>query len=90
MLLIPGESSKHVDRNDYDIICEDIVLLYAMYDCPFVLLGDFNSRTATLNDFASQTDMAAFLKNHGINTERYNCDKKGMQTVLTSSNYVMI
>ena len=73
---IPGENSIHVDKNDYDVICEDIVLLYSMYDCPFVLLGDFNSRTSTLNDFSSQTDIVSFLEKSGITTERYNCDKK--------------
>ena len=33
---IPGESSIHVDRNDYDIICEDIVLMYAILNLIFV------------------------------------------------------
>ena len=63
---IPGESSKHVDKSDYDIISEDIVTLYAMYNCPFVLLGDFNSRTSTLNDFSSQPEIVCFLEKAGI------------------------
>ena len=73
---IPGESSKHVDKSDYDIISEDIVTLYAMYNCPFVLLGDFNSRTSTLNDFSSQPEIVCFLEKAGITTCRYNFDKK--------------
>ena len=73
---IPGEHSTHLDKSDYDIISEDIVSMYYIYDCPFILLGDFNSRTACLDDFFSQNETVALFQNTGILTDRYNCDKK--------------
>jgi hypothetical protein len=73
---IPGESSKYADKNDYDIISEDIVYLHSIYRCPFILIGDFNSRTGSLNDFQMQNETKQFLNNQGILTDRFNCDKE--------------
>ena len=73
---IPGSSSKFSDVNDYDIISEDILFLNSKYGCPFVLLGDFNSRTGTLDDFQLQNDSKEILQNLGLEINRYNCDKK--------------
>ena len=49
---IPGPSSKFSNIHDYDIISEDIILLNQKYKCPFVLLGDFNSRTGNLDNLS--------------------------------------
>ena len=73
---IPCRSSIHNDKSDYDIVCEDIVSLYAKYDCQFVLLGDFNSRTGKLDDFLSQNLVRQRFEDLGLETERYNCDIK--------------
>lgn len=75
-IYIPCEGSIHNDPNDYPIICEDIVALYSKYDCPFVLLGDYNSRTGDLDDFLSQEINKQKFQDLGLETERYNCDKK--------------
>ena len=49
---VPGPSSKYSNIHDYDIISEDIILLNQKYRCPFVLLGDFNSRTENLDELS--------------------------------------
>ena len=69
-------SSIHNDDNEYDIISEDIVALHSQYDCPFVLLGDFNSRTGKLDDLVSQNHTKENFFSLGLETERYNCDQK--------------
>jgi exonuclease III len=47
---IPGYDSKFADENDFDKISEDILTLKEKYNCPFILMGDFNSRTGNLTD----------------------------------------
>ena len=73
---IPGSNSKFSDVNDYDIICEDIILLNTRYKCPFVLLGDFNSRTGKLDDLLLQNDAKQSLQNLGLDINRQNSDEK--------------
>lgn len=79
---IPGDGSKFADKNDYNIISEDITAFYSKYECPFLLLGDFNSRTGKLCDFYNPQKNGATsqakidLDLQGIITERFNCDKK--------------
>ena len=73
---IPGASSKFNDVHDYDIICEDIMLLNSKYKCPFVLLGDFNSRTGKLDDILSQNLAKNSLQKFGLDFKRYSCDEK--------------
>ena len=73
---IPCVSSIHNDASDFDIISEDIVALYSEYNCAFLLLGDFNSRTGKLDDFISQNQVKLTFQSLGLETERYNCDKK--------------
>ena len=69
-------NSIHNDDNEYDIISEDIVALHSQYDCPFVLLGDFNSRTGKLDDLLSQNHIKENFISLGLEIERYNCDQK--------------
>lgn len=79
---IPGEGSKFSDKNDYDIICEDITTLCTKFDCPIILIGDFNSRSGKLCDFYDPLENSSVyqqkkdLEASGIVTERHNCDKK--------------
>ena len=70
---IPGPSSKYSDIHDYDIISEDIILLNQKYRCPFVLLGDFNSRIGNLNELSQNNN-----KENGTNIEqkRQSLDRK--------------
>ena len=65
---IPGYSSKFADQNDFDIISEDILSFRDTYKCPFLLMGDFNSRTGNLSDCDDLSDPIA--------CKRRNCDKK--------------
>ena len=73
---IPCVSSIHNDVSDYDTISEDMVALHAKYNCPFLLLGDCNSRTGKLDDFLSQNSVKQTFQSLGLETKRYNCDEK--------------
>ena len=48
---IPGYDSKFGDSNDFVLICEDILTLHEKYNCPFILMGDFNARSGNLDSF---------------------------------------
>ena len=48
---IPGYNSKFADENDFDKISEDILGFREKYNCPSILMGDFNSRTGNLSNF---------------------------------------
>ena len=63
---VPGSDSKFADESDFDIITEDILTFREKYNCPFLLMGDFNSRTGNLEDYASKPEC----------TPRTNADKK--------------
>jgi exonuclease III len=63
---IPGYNSKFADQNDFDVISEDIISFRDTYNCPFLLMGDYNSRTGDRDD---SIDFSV------VNTRR-NCDKK--------------
>ena len=65
---IPGYNSKYADQNDFDIISEDILSFRNTYNCPFILMGDYNARTG---DLSANTDLSGPV----INVRR-NCDKK--------------
>ena len=73
---IPGCNSKFSHIYDYDIISEDIIFINSKFKCPFVLLGDFNSRTGKLDDFLSQNKAKESLNNMGLETQRFNLDEK--------------
>ena len=47
---IPGETSVYHNSSVYDILLCDMLDLYSKYDLPFVLMGDFNSRTGNRSD----------------------------------------
>ena len=48
---IPHENSKYFTNDIFDSIIFDVASLKSKTDIPFLLLGDFNSRTGTLDDF---------------------------------------
>ena len=66
---IPGYNSKFADQSDFDIISEDILSFREKYNCPFLLMGDYNARTGNLGDFVDLTDPT-------VTTYRCNSDKK--------------
>ena len=70
---VPGPSSKFSDIHDYDIISEDIILLNQKYRCPFVLLGDFNSRTGNLDDLSKNNTVENEMN---IEQMRHSLDQK--------------
>ena len=48
---IPHENSSFYSDNVFDNLSSDIFNLNCRYKLPFCLVGDFNARTATLDDF---------------------------------------
>ena len=66
---IPGYDSKFADQSDFDIISEDILTFRERYNCPFLLMGDFNARTGILDDSVDSS-----VTKHA--TPRTNADKK--------------
>ena len=49
-LYIPHEGSKHYCHEFFTDLALDICDLKSKYDLPIMLIGDFNSRTGTIND----------------------------------------
>ena len=66
---IPGYDSKFADENDFDIISEDILTFREKFNLPFIIMGDFNSRTDNLSDCHVNPDIFPA-------TPRVNQDKK--------------
>ena len=50
MCIVPCYSSKFADENDFDKISEDVLLFRGKYNCPVILMGDFNSRSGDLGN----------------------------------------
>lgn len=48
---IPCEGSTYHNDHIFDDIADDILSFQADFDVPLILMGDFNARTATKNDF---------------------------------------
>ena len=55
---IPHEGSVHYDDEWYDNISSDLITLSEL-SLPFILVGDFNSRTGTLDDFMEYDETIA-------------------------------
>ena len=70
---IPGYDSKFSDHNDFGYISEDILTLGSKYNCPFVLIGDFNARSGNLNGF---NDPVLCDTNQMVHTVRSSKDNK--------------
>ena len=47
---IPCETSIYYCDSIYDVVAEDLLEMSTKFDLPFLLMGDFNSRTGTLCD----------------------------------------
>ena len=47
---LPGENSRHKDEGMFDQLAEDIFNLKQTYDLPIFMIGDWNSRTGTIDD----------------------------------------
>ena len=70
---IPGYVSKFADENDFDQISEDILDLGGKYNCPFILMGDFNARSGNLESFNPPDEI---YTDHPPITPRISKDKK--------------
>jgi len=54
---IPHEGSPHHNNEIFDDIADDLLICKSKFDCPIILLGDFNSRTGHVSDFVSFEDI---------------------------------
>ena len=50
------EGSKYYSRDCFDNLGENLVDIKAKYNIPVLLIGDFNARTAKMNDFVTIED----------------------------------
>ena len=83
---IPCESSPFFHEDIFDEILQDILSIQTKSDLPFILLGDFNSRTGIEKDFfesnpiidaslGTEDDFSSRLRDLGL-LNRFNFDKK--------------
>ena len=56
-IYIPPNNSKYYNDDLFDEIIDDISYIMSIYDVPFLLMGDFNSRTGQLNDILDEIDL---------------------------------
>ena len=86
---IPHEASKYHDNEIFDEINEDIISLKSSYDVPICIIGDFNSRTSTLDDFVTLDEQITIIYNleelerEAFNSKQY-FEEHGIKT--TRSN----
>ena len=69
----------------FDILCEDIVNISCVSHVPICLIGDFNSRTGTLNDFLCFEDCISNetgidMIGSDVCVSRQNLDALGIET----------
>ena len=79
----PHEGSVHFEDELYDEVIQDMINLSTEADPSFILLGDFNARTGTLQDILDQEDpfishepVKDSLESLNIETRRFNTDLK--------------
>ena len=62
---LPHENSKYHYSGLFDDLSYDICKIKSKYDLPFILIGDFNSRTGTMDDFITmdQNDLIVAILN---------------------------
>ena len=56
-IYIPHEASKHFCNDIFDNLATDTSTLFAKYNLPIMLIGDFNSRTGMLDDFMAENEI---------------------------------
>ena len=80
---VPGQSSIYHSDNIYETLTDDMLYLLTKFDLPFMLMGDFNSRTGTLSDtllYESEVIAATGYNDENTNNiihagiNRYNAD----------------
>ena len=60
-LYVPCQSSPHYNPDFFEDLALDMAHIQENYDLPFMIIGDFNSRTGTLNEIMmSETDDIIF------------------------------
>ena len=60
---VPGYNSKFANENDFDKISEDILAFREKYNCPFILMGDFNSRTGSTTRISMDKKIDTYGRN---------------------------
>ena len=88
---IPHEASKYHDNEIFDEIKEDVIRLKSSYDVPICLIGDFNSRTSTLDDFITLDEHISIIYNlddldrEAFNSKQY-FEKHGINTTRSNTD----
>ena len=85
---LPGEISKHHDKEMYSNMLEDILKLKERYDVPICIVGDLNSRTGTLDDFVTIDDHVARSMNlDNVETEIFSSKSDLMNKGFDTNRY---
>ncbi len=67
-IYIPPENSRHYRPDIFETLELEILSKRIEFDANFLLGGDFNARTATLNDFIDYDDTDYILGNNNNST----------------------
>ena len=91
---IPGENSIYYDKDLFNSLSEDILLIKEQYDVPICIVGDLNSRTGTLDDFITIDDHVARsidldIIDSDMFSSKFNLDNKGFETNRFSKDNVI-
>ena len=71
---IPHEITIYCKKDIFETFEEEFINIKIKYDLPVCLIGDFNARTASMNNFLTIDNNNAHES--GLNdTNRFNCDK---------------
>ena len=75
---VPHEGSIHFDQGLFEDLCSDIVEFKAQHDEPILLMGDFNARTGSVDDFILYDNNAAEIC--GIDVHDYELNDECINT----------
>ena len=87
---IPCETSVYHDGCIYETLLCDMLDLYAKFDLPFVIMGDFNSRTSTKSDIlpieSHVTLSTGYTDDHTDYMEQLNLSNRANQDKVLNKN----
>ena len=87
---IPCETSVYHDGCIYETLLCDMLDLYAKFDLPFVIMGDFNSRTSTKSDIlpieSHVTLSTGYTDDHTDYMEQFNLSNRANQDKVLNKN----
>ena len=86
---LPCEGSIHYSNEVFDNFVHDVIYIKSRFDLPLCLLGDFNARTGTLNDFLESKDKVLNLTGFDFSDDDDDTDilKALQESGITTNRY---